>query len=493
MRYINLVSLLLFTVIGFSQNLYDAINYSFEEEIGNARFLSMGNSFGALGGNLSAINKNPAAGSVFELSRSGGSIIIDNNKIKSDFKGSENSVNNTNAYWQAGIIYVFKNYGQGKINKFSFGINAQSYNTYNQDFLVEGRNNNSIDSFFLNNSVGINVNDVSVNNNETIQSVYRWLGNNYGYSAQQTFLAYQAYLLNYDEDKKKFYSLAKFNDGLSQRNEISSIGTNNKITLNFSSLYSNKLHFGMNLNIHEITIESRNNFFENNYDTDSLVNYIDFNNDLFIKGGGFSVQLGLIYLINKFRFGLSYNSPTWYSFDDELYQKLEVQSEDYSPDIIDPNIINYYEYNFRSPSKTTISLATVVKNMLAVNLDITSKKYSNGKFSSNSNGAYESVNSNLNRSLSDVVDYNIGAELKLGVLSLRGGIIRKNNPLDSEISQIESTTFGFGLEFDNSTLDFGFSESNIQKNHQLFDTGLTDFAALSNKRFRSVITYNLIF
>ena len=30
MRYINLVSLLLFTVIGFSQNLYDAINYSFE-------------------------------------------------------------------------------------------------------------------------------------------------------------------------------------------------------------------------------------------------------------------------------------------------------------------------------------------------------------------------------------------------------------------------------------------------------------------------------
>ena len=143
-------------------------------------------------------------------------------------------------------------------------------NTYNQDFLVEGRNNNSIDSFFLNNSFGINVNDVSVNNNETIQSVYRWLGNNYGYSAQQTFLAYQAYLLNYDEDKKQFYSLAKFNDGLSQRNEISSIGTNNKITLNFSSLYNNKLHFGMNLNIHEITIESRNNFFENNYDTDSI-------------------------------------------------------------------------------------------------------------------------------------------------------------------------------------------------------------------------------
>ena len=131
--------------------------------------------------------------------------------------------------------------------------------------------------------------------------------------------------------------------------------------------------------------------------------------------------------------------------------------------------------------------------MLALNLDITSKKYSNGKFSSNLNGAYESVNSNLNRNLSDVIDYNIGTELKLGILSLRGGIIRKNNPLDSEINHIESTTFGFGFEFENSTLDFGFSESNIQKNYQLFDTGLTDSAALINKRFRSVITYNLIF
>ena len=81
----------------------------------------------------------------------------------------------------------------------------------------------------------------------------------------------------------------------------------------------------------------------------------------------------------------------------------------------------------------------------------------------------------------------------MGILSLRGGIIRKNNPLDSEINHIESTTFGFGFEFENSTLDFGFSESNIQKNYQLFDTGLTDSAALMNKRFRSVITYNLIF
>ena len=53
----------------FSQNIYDAINYNFSNDLGNSRFTSMGGAFGALGGNLSAISTNPASGSVFELSR----------------------------------------------------------------------------------------------------------------------------------------------------------------------------------------------------------------------------------------------------------------------------------------------------------------------------------------------------------------------------------------------------------------------------------------
>ena len=39
----------------------------------------MGGAFGALGGNLSAISKNPASGAVFELSRFGGSLIANSN------------------------------------------------------------------------------------------------------------------------------------------------------------------------------------------------------------------------------------------------------------------------------------------------------------------------------------------------------------------------------------------------------------------------------
>ena len=64
----------------YSQDITDAINWSIENESGNARYSAMGGAFGALGGNLSAISSNPASGAVFELSRFGGSLVSNINQ-----------------------------------------------------------------------------------------------------------------------------------------------------------------------------------------------------------------------------------------------------------------------------------------------------------------------------------------------------------------------------------------------------------------------------
>ena len=48
-----------------SQNLQEILNISVDKPNGTARFESMGGAFGALGGDLSAINVNPASSSVF--------------------------------------------------------------------------------------------------------------------------------------------------------------------------------------------------------------------------------------------------------------------------------------------------------------------------------------------------------------------------------------------------------------------------------------------
>ena len=64
------------------------------------------------------------------------------------------------------------------------GIQSYLNSTSRVDYI----NPNSIDNFFLNNAQGINLNDISVGSNESVSGVYRWLGNNIGYYAQQTLL-----------------------------------------------------------------------------------------------------------------------------------------------------------------------------------------------------------------------------------------------------------------------------------------------------------------
>ena len=162
-----------------------------ENETGNSRYESMAGAFGALGGNLSAISNNPASGAVFELSRFGVSLIVNNNSTKSTYKNNQNILNSGSSNYQAGLIYVFKNYGNGNLNKFSVGLNFQSVSNFNDEIKISGRSQNSVDNFFLNNSVGVNVNNISVGSNETVSGVYRWLGDNLGYYAQQAFLGYQ--------------------------------------------------------------------------------------------------------------------------------------------------------------------------------------------------------------------------------------------------------------------------------------------------------------
>lgn len=59
-------------------------------------------------------------------------------------------------------------------------------------YLLPGFNpNNSIDKYFLSYANGVTLDDIEVYDGENVTEVYRWLGENRGYGAQQAFLAYQ--------------------------------------------------------------------------------------------------------------------------------------------------------------------------------------------------------------------------------------------------------------------------------------------------------------
>jgi len=61
--------LISFPTLIYSQSLSDIVDFSIDNPLGTARFESMGGAFGALGGDLSAININPAGSAVFNTNQ----------------------------------------------------------------------------------------------------------------------------------------------------------------------------------------------------------------------------------------------------------------------------------------------------------------------------------------------------------------------------------------------------------------------------------------
>ena len=467
-----------------------------DNPIGSARFESMGGAFGALGGDLSAINVNPAGSAVFNDNQYEFTL-SNSKKLTKSYYFSDTSSKSKNKFSgnQAGGVWVFKNYGEGNVNKITFSVNAQTNNSYYDNFEITGRNQfNSIDKFFLNNSNGVTISDVSVGSNETVPEVYKFLGEFYGFSAQQTFLAYQGYLIDFNDLNNNFYSLARYNDGVDQQFTSDSKGYNNKYNINVAIQFKKDFYFGLNINTHEIYIENYTRHFESNFDDDSAIKSILFENRLTTYGDGFSFQIGALRKFNKFRIGVSYQSPTWYTLWDETSQYLEIESVDLNGlnyrDTVDPRITNLYpKYKLNSPSSITLSSALVIGKIGLLSFDVISKDYS--KIKVKPKNEFTDSNNLIKSQLQSTLNFKIGSEIRLNKLSLRAGFNSIESPLTNFTENSTSLAYGFGYDFGNTLINFSHKTLEQSKNHQLFDTGLSDIALLESTK--SISSLSIVF
>ena len=110
-----------------AQEISEAIRYAQDNLNGTARFRAMGGAFGALGGDLSSLNVNPAGSVIFSNNQAGATLSNFNIKNKSNYLGN-NTVeqNNSLDLNQAGAVFVFKNTdSKSDWKKFSLAINYE--------------------------------------------------------------------------------------------------------------------------------------------------------------------------------------------------------------------------------------------------------------------------------------------------------------------------------------------------------------------------------
>jgi hypothetical protein len=502
-RYISLLGIAVCFHTMQSQDVSDAIRYSQDNLSGTARFRAMGGAFGSLGGDLSAINVNPASSAVFINNQIGGSLTSFNTKNDSDYFGKKTSDKRGSFdLSQAGGVFVFEN---GNVNshwrKFSLAINYENTAHFDNRIYSRGYNpNNSGINYFL----------VKANGNRTDVLENGDYGN-LSFNTQQGWLGYQAYLINpLTPTNNTLYDPNRVATGnFYQENEIVTTGYNGKISFNIATQYKDFLFLGLNLNSHFTDYIKSSSFYEDYLDSRDNdprrgIQSFRFNNDLYTYGNGFSLQLGAIVKpIKEISLGLSFESPTWYTLNDELIQNINSECADCRDGnnnpitniTIDPNYTNIYApYQLQTPSKITASLGIIFGKRGLLSFDYSNKNYTNSLFSPESDDYFKSLNQSITEvTRSSTSEYRLGGEYRIKQVSLRAGYRFQQSPYKdiTTMGNLNSYSGGLGYNFGGSKLDLAFTTAQRQFNQPFFSQGLTDGATINSKN--NTVTFTFTF
>ena len=512
-KYITIIiAWLTFSVLrGQETTPEDALRYAVENLTGSARYRGMSGAFGAIGGDLSAINQNPAGSLFFNNNYATVTVSINNSKNSSLYNGTRTKDNDSSLDLnQAGAVFIFNdNGGKTDWKKIAVALNYENTNNFNNSIFSEGTNQyNSIGNYFVNQANangGIPLELLTNQPGESFYELYDYLGtlpdssfpNVSGFQAQQAYLGYYTYL--FDSNSQNSYESNVPAANYSQQNYYTSTGYNGKIIGNFATQYKDVLFLGLNINAHFTDYMRTTSLREqNDGQAANGVSYIRFDNQLHTYGSGFSFNLGaIVKIVSQFRLGLAYESPTWYRLTDELAQYVD---SDYSINsvisiyVADPDIINVYApYKIQTPGKWTGSAAYIFGKKGLLSVDVSSKDYSNTRFKPQND--YTGLNSFMSNALHDAIEVRLGGEYKYKEFSFRAGYRFDESPykVDQPFGDLTGYSGGLGYSFGESRIDLAYSYEHRNFNYTFLSSGLTDPARVSRYNNNVTVSYSMNF
>ncbi len=499
-RYLTFIMVLVCAVVS-AQNIQDVLRYSTENLQGTARFNGLSGAFGALGGDLSALNVNPAGSAVFKNSQftfTGSN--YNRNNDATYFNTTNNTQFNNAEINQVGGVFVFRSTDDSSNwRKVSLAFNYDLVQNFENRFLASGRSNQGIDNYFLNFAQGLPFGPLTLQDGEFIEDAYLDIGANLGFANQQAFLGYFGGIINPVEQtdaNTAYISNAQYTD-VNQTFLNRTSGYNSKFTANVASQYQDNLYIGASLNFHTIFFEKVSLFSEDGYDPASAIQAATFDNLLQTEGNGFSLSVGAIAkLNNNIRIGGSYQSPTWYRLTDNTSQRINSDAADDDIQFINFDIINRFEsYTIKTPEKLTGSLAVIFGKEGLLSFDYSYQDMSNAELRPTGDPSFASQNNLISNELGAVSTYRVGGEIRFDQVSLRAGYRFEQSPYKNAVTIGDLTGYsaGIGYNFGGSRLDLAFSRSEQDVNQLLFDTGLTTPVFLNNINTNITLGYTMNF
>ncbi|MFT3702409.1 MAG: outer membrane protein transport protein [Agriterribacter sp.] len=442
MKLIITGALVIFSSVLFAQEPLDAIRYSWTTPQGTARAQAIGGAVNALGGDITALNTNPAGLGFYKTSEfvlSPGFTFSNN---KTDYRGSSASDSKSGFnYGPIGIVWGIPSLnGNSKWKNVSVGISiSKMANFTNRTYLSGNNNQSSFSEKYI---------DQLINGNATDPND---AANNFPYGAS---LAFNTYLVdtftNSSTGEYGYFSNASVSTGLKQQQTVDTKGGVSDFSIGFGANYNDNFYFGASLNINNLSFTRTTTFRESDATTDANNNFNYFEAEDYLKteGYGASIKIGVIFKpVDALRVGLTFHSPSWYSLKDTYTSSLTADTEGYagvksqsSTDLND-GYAGEYNYRYRTPMRVGAGLSYIFgvdgdvkaqKGFISADVEYVSYKNSTFKAQSNTNQDDKAYFNDLNNTIDNVfksaLNFRVGGELKFETFMARAGFGYYGNP-----------------------------------------------------------------
>lgn len=420
----------------FGQGAVDAYTAAQSQIRGTARYMSMGGAFGALGGDLSTLNQNPAGLGVYRHSEIGATLNVDFQN--SALAGSNQSMTRAacNNFGYAGAM----NLGNSGLVYFNWGATYNRVNSferrYNGSFNPIG---NSLSNYIASFSSPYTVSQLEGSDSSHDYYDPYWDSNVPWLSA----LAYNSYVMNpYGNDG--YTGLWNSASSGNATADVVEKGFVDEYSINFGGNISNVVFWGIAFGITDLSFTRTSYWEEKIWDAtvpDASDNALTtggaiwgLENRQTVSGTGFNVKLGVIVKpINELRLGLAVHTPTWYKLNYSAaawsdYGVGQVMDDGYYTfdSFVDDNPFtatgtDYWSVNFRTPWRLMVSAATVLGSKFILSADYVYESYRDMSYSDNL-GQITDLNNDIKQYYRPSSQLRLGAEFRVTPkFSLRAG------------------------------------------------------------------------
>jgi len=275
-----------------------------------------------------------------------------------------------------------------------------------------------------------------------------------------------------------------------QSETITTNGGQSQFNISYGGNYLDKVYVGVGLGI--ASIDYRRSRLYTEAPTETVLDFFTIQEDQNISGTGVNLNLGLMVRpIDQVLIGVNYVTPTFYSLTEG--GEIDIFADFFTESFSSSALIADYDFNLRTPGRLSGGLTVFLGKNGFLTAQVESLDYTNARLSSNFDVSPE--NDFIRGTYTNVLNYNLGAEIRLDELRLRAGYGLQADPYVSGIDDVDRSitriSAGAGLHKDSFFVDLAIVNSTFNSTINPYPGA--PFAQVENNNTEAVVTLGFKF